>query len=58
MFEIDPETRPDFAHQGKYDLAPQYSEEFADWLVRQYKSDQLFFERTREAYADLLRAER
>jgi hypothetical protein len=58
VHDVHPETRPDFAHQGKYDLAPQYSEEFADWLMQQFQKDQTFFTKTRNDYAALLRDER
>lgn len=40
IYEIDPNTHPDFARQGKFDLAPQYSDEFVDWLVRQIRAGQ------------------
>jgi Putative DNA-binding domain/EC042_2821-lke REase len=56
VHEIDPAHRPDFARQGKFDLAPQYSEDFAGWLVDQYNRNNLFFVRARVQYGDLLRS--
>jgi hypothetical protein len=56
VHEIDPKTRPDFAHQGKFDLAPQYSDELVDWLVEQHRRDDQFFARARAEYANLMHA--
>ena len=51
---IDPKTRPDFGNQGKYDLAPQYSDELVAWLVDQYRRDNRFFAKARMAYTQIL----
>ena len=41
---------PKFAYKPHKLASPQYSEEYADWIVRQYTTDKRFFERLREDY--------
>lgn len=48
VFRID-ESKPDFFGKSKFGPL-QYSNSFVNWLVEQYKNDQLFFEKTREKF--------
>lgn len=48
------EKRTDFFYRGKVKGSPgQYSLTFADWIVRQYQSDNQFFTKTRQAVKDI-----
>jgi hypothetical protein len=41
--------RPEFYYKGTVQGSPpQYSQEFADWLLRQYKNDNAFFTKARQ----------
>ena len=43
------DAKPEFLHRGKFTGAPQYSDAFVDWLVRQQCADAQFFEKARSA---------
>lgn len=42
------EEQPNFYYKPQYS-SPQYSEAFADWMVKQYRNDPDFFSKAREA---------
>jgi hypothetical protein len=45
--------KPEYYHKPKYST-PQYSEDFVDWLVKQYERDPSFFEMARQKYRQLM----
>jgi hypothetical protein len=49
VYKID-ETEPRFYYKAKYTASPQYSNAFADWLVKQYEDNPLFFDDARREY--------
>jgi hypothetical protein len=49
VHDITPEDAPEFIHQAKHALAPQYSEAFVDWLLERRNEQSGFFLRAREA---------
>ena len=42
-------THPDFTHEPRYS-SPQYSQAFADWIVKQFERDSEFFKKARDSY--------
>lgn len=55
VHRIQPSTSPEFIHQGKHALAPQYSPAFVEWLLARRKRDVRFFEKTRDSARRQLR---
>lgn len=51
VYNID-DTKPDFYYKSKYG-APQYSNEFVEWLVQFYEKNPSFFDAAREKYRRL-----
>lgn len=43
-------THPQFTHEPKWG-SPQYSEAFADWLVKKYRRDRDFFEKAKAEFS-------
>jgi hypothetical protein len=54
VHEIDDRTRPDFVHRPRFGYF-QYSPQFVDWLVEQYRRDPAFFATARQRYYELRR---
>jgi hypothetical protein len=54
VHEIDDQTRPDFVHRPRFGYF-QYSPQFVDWLVDQYRRDSRFFGKARQRYYELRR---
>jgi hypothetical protein len=52
VHEIDDQTRPDFVHRPRFGYY-QYSPQFVDWLVEQYRRDRKFFATARRRYYEL-----
>jgi hypothetical protein len=48
-FNVDSQAK--YFHKSKFG-SPQYSDLFAEWIVRSYEKDQEFFRRAREKYQD------
>lgn len=51
VYEISEENHPEFTHWPMYS-SPQYSYEFADWLISQFEADRNFFMSARDNYRD------
>ncbi|MCK0103231.1 hypothetical protein MWU63_13090 [Pseudohalocynthiibacter sp. F2068] len=49
---IQPENRPELVFKPHENASPQYSEEFAEWIVDQQTGNQNFFTQTRQQYRD------
>lgn len=47
VHDISPTTAPEFMHQAKHALSPQYSRAFVEWLLEQRKKDHGFFKKAR-----------
>jgi hypothetical protein len=54
VHEIDDQTRPDFVHRPRFGYF-QYSPQFVDWLVEQYRRKRTFFADARRRYYELRR---
>ena len=51
---IEPETYPNYVYQGQWlGSSPQYSDEFADWIVNQAHKDPLYFQKARKVYYEM-----
>jgi hypothetical protein len=48
VHDISPATAPEFMHQAKHALSPQYSSAFIDWLLAERKKDRAFFKKARQ----------
>lgn len=46
VYKIDT-SKPKFYYKSKF-ASPQYSDAFVDWIVNQYKKDQLFFDKIKK----------
>jgi len=56
--ELDPlHKHPEFAYKPHRLASPQYSIEFARWLITQFKTDPSFFVRMRQSYRNRLRTD-
>ncbi len=53
VYGITEDTHPQFTHEPRWTSA-QYSQGFADWIVRQYSRDHDFFWKAKEKYAGRL----
>ncbi len=51
VYKID-KTKPQYCYEPKY-TSPQYSEDFVNWVVKNYKNDSLFFDKVRKKYKKL-----
>jgi hypothetical protein len=49
---IDPKRRPEFVHQSRFG-SPQYSPEFVDWMLAEFRLDQRFFDKARQKHYEL-----
>lgn len=47
VHDIQPQRAPEFVHQAKHALAPQYSLDFVQWLVQRRRRDHAFFKKAR-----------
>src|SRR4051812_46775390 len=54
VHEIDDRTRPDFVHRPRFGYF-QYSPQFVEWLLEQYRRDRAFFADARRRYYELRR---
>lgn len=51
VYDITEATHPEYTHEPKW-TSPQYSMQFADWLVAHYGKDPDFFRRAKQKYGE------